>query len=249
MGRSRCSSRLWGPSREIGWETASFTTCPAFLLIWRRWTRLCSAGTYRPPLFGEFGRNQWEYTNYARQAPQALYQPLVRGGTLLRSLRTPHYARLAGCTTGARQKPLIAESSSIRKGGQYNNWFSRLVISGDSKGQYRYSVMVGDEIWTTLTPMTFRKAGFNGVVADFAADRFRATGLFSRISFPLLSGGHRALPVRYQPHRGPSRSRLDRFFYAGDELRQQPQQHGSNESFQGNVFKGALTGGATGSAS
>ena len=37
--------------------------------------------------------------------------------------------------------------------------------------------------------MTFRKAGFNGVVTEYTAERFRATGLFSRISFPSLGTG------------------------------------------------------------
>ena len=44
---------------------------------------------------------------------------------------------------------------------------------------------MGDELFTTLTPLTFRKAGFNGVVTSIA-DRFRVTGLFSRISSPII---------------------------------------------------------------
>ena len=194
------------------------------------------------PLFGEFGRNQWEYTNYARQAHRRYINPASEG-----DLFYDPFGRLI--TRGwlvydwRQTKPLIAESSSIRKGGQYNNWFSRLVISGDSKGQYRYSVMIGDEIWTTLTPMTFRKAGFNGVVADFAADRFRATGLFSRISFPLLSGGTARFQYATNLTAGRVEADLTDSFTLGMNFVNSHNNTGSNESFQGNVFKGALTAG------
>ena len=34
--------------------------------------------------------------------------------------------------------------------------------------------------------MTFRKVGFNGVVTSLNSDRWRATGLFSRISSPII---------------------------------------------------------------
>ena len=57
-------------------------------------------------------------------------------------------------------------------------------MSGDARGQYAYAVTVGKEIRTTLTPMTFSKPRFNGVQVDFAADKYAATVLASRITDP-----------------------------------------------------------------
>ena len=34
--------------------------------------------------------------------------------------------------------------------------------------------------------MTFNKVGFNGVVTSFATGRTRATGLFSRVTLPIV---------------------------------------------------------------
>ena len=73
---------------------------------------------YMPaPLFGEFGRNQWEYTNYARQAHKRYIDPSSEG-----ALFYDPFGRLI--TRGwlvydwRQTKPLIAESSSVRKGAQ-----------------------------------------------------------------------------------------------------------------------------------
>ena len=192
--------------------------------------------------FAEYGRNQWDYTNYARDANRRyidaslagdfFYDPfgrLISRGWLVYDWR--------------QTKPLLAESSAIRKGGQYGSWFNRLVVSGDSKSQYNYSVMVGDEIWTTLTPMTFRKAGFNGVVTDFASDNFRLTGLFSRVSFPVLSGGAARFQNSTNLTAGRAELDLSDYFTLGFNFVNTHNNTGANKSFQGNVLKGALTPG------
>ncbi len=193
-------------------------------------------------LFSEYGRNQWDYTNYARDPNKRYVNPSLEGDYYYDS-----FGRLI--TRGwlvydwRQTKPLLTESSSIRKGGPYGNWFNRLTISGDSKGQYRYSVMIGDEIATTLTPMTFRKAGFNGVVTNFAADNFRLTGLFSRVSFPVLNAG----TARYQHATnliaGRAEADLGDFFTMGLNFVNTHNNTGSKASFQGNVLKGAVTSG------
>tara|TARA_B100001250_G_scaffold278813_1_gene241225 strand:- start:11665 stop:14616 length:2952 start_codon:yes stop_codon:yes gene_type:complete len=136
-------------------------------------------------LFTEYGRRQWKYTNYAKdyyrryvergQEGYYFYDPygdLITRGWLIYDWR--------------QMQPLTSGSSKLTKRGEYANWFNRLLISSDSGGGYNYSITMGDELFTTLTPLTFRKAGFNGVVASIATDRFRATGLFSRISSPII---------------------------------------------------------------
>ena len=136
-------------------------------------------------LFTEYGRRQWQYTNYAKdyyrryvdrgQEGYYFYDPygdLITRGWLIYDWR--------------QTQPLTSGSSKLTKRGEYASWFNRLLISSDSGGGYSYSITMGDELFTTLTPLTFRKAGFNGVVTSIAADRFRVTGLFSRISSPII---------------------------------------------------------------
>ena len=136
-------------------------------------------------LFFEYQRNQWEYTNYAR-SPYMRYQATDQEGEYF-------YDGFGELLTQGwiiydwRQiQPRIAESSRIFKSTRFVRWFDRQVVAADSKGDYSFSIIVGDEINATLTPMTFRKAGFNGVMANLATRRARVTGLFSRISSPVL---------------------------------------------------------------
>ncbi len=136
-------------------------------------------------LFTEYGRRQWEYTNYAQdyfrryvsrsQEGFYFYDPygdLITRGWLVYDWR--------------QTQPLTSESNRLTKRREYLNWFNRLLISSDAGGGYSYSITIGDELFTTLTPMTFRKVGFNGVVTNIDSDRWRATGLFSRISSPII---------------------------------------------------------------
>ncbi|MEW6751660.1 MAG: hypothetical protein AB1505_11900 [Candidatus Latescibacterota bacterium] len=70
------------------------------------------------------------------------------------------------------------------KTSQFSGYFNNLVIASDHKGQYHYAITVGNEIRTTLTPMTFSKPKFNGIQWDVASDKYSATLLLSRISNP-----------------------------------------------------------------
>ena len=136
-------------------------------------------------LFTEYGRRQWEYTNYSReyfrryvsrsQEGFYFYDPygdLITRGWLVYDWR--------------QTQPLTSESNRLTKRREYLSWFNRLLISSDRGGGYSYSITIGDELFTSLTPMTFRKVGFNGVVTSLNSDRWRATGLFSRISSPII---------------------------------------------------------------
>ena len=42
-------------------------------------------------------------------------------------------------------QPRIAESSQIFKASQYMRWFNRQLLAVDSKGDYSFSILVGDE--------------------------------------------------------------------------------------------------------
>jgi len=62
-----------------------------------------------------------------------------------------------------------------------------VLIASDSKGQYRTALTIGDEIRTTLTPLTFSKPIFNGLQWDFQSDKYSFTTLFSRVNYPAAS--------------------------------------------------------------
>ena len=66
----------------------------------------------------------------------------------------------------------------------YHRFFSRLVIAGDRRGASTYRLMVGDEIYTLFTPLTFFKPRYNGLRLDIAGARHGATLLLSRPSDP-----------------------------------------------------------------
>ena len=101
--------------------------------------------------------------------------------------------------------------SSLRLQGNqrpaYRDFFSRLVIASDQRGDGLYRLMVGDEIFTRFTPLTFYKPRFNGVRLDNAGDRRKATLLLARPSNPdeesqtnatTLMAGHLEFDVGHQ---------------------------------------------------
>ena len=133
-------------------------------------------------LYAEYGWRQWEYSNYARNA----YQRYVNTG-----IEGEYFYDVYGnfLTRGWliydwREESPQPFGSSLYKSSRFAGWFSRLVVAADHKGQYHYALTVGDEIRTTLTPMTFSKPKFNGLQWDLAADKYTASLLLSRISAP-----------------------------------------------------------------
>ena len=74
--------------------------------------------------------------------------------------------------------------SVVRKGPNFDRWFSELVVSSMSKGQFYSAVSIGEALRTTLTPLTFSKPAFNGIQWDFAADKYEATIVASRLASP-----------------------------------------------------------------
>ena len=131
-------------------------------------------------LFLEYQWRQWEYTNYARE-PYQRYVNTSREGDYFYDFYGNFITR-GWLIYDWRQDQPQQLGSSIFQNSRFGGWFNSITISGDSKGQYEYAITIGNNIRTTLTPMTFSKPGFNGVQIDFAADKYAATILASRIS-------------------------------------------------------------------
>ena len=135
-------------------------------------------------LFPEYQWRQWETTNYARRH-YLRYFPYGYDGDSFYDLYGKLVAR-GWVIYDWRHTQNQEFGSGILQGSRYGGWFGNLVISGDSKGEYAYRLMIGDKINTVLTPLTFRKSDFNGVRWDFQSDRYEMTMLLSRISMPAL---------------------------------------------------------------
>ena len=144
-------------------------------------------------LFVDYRYRQWEYTNYARDPYQRYVNVFIEG--------EPFYDLYGNYLTRGwliydwNQNQPVQFGSSIYKDPRFNSWFNTITVNSDSHGQYSYSITVGDRIRTTLTPLTFSKPRFNGVQMDFAADKYLATMLFSRVSLPTIGS---------TPNRDPS---------------------------------------------
>ena len=109
------------------------------------------------------------------------------------------------------QNQPLRNGSFIRKApaGQgatnaYAQFFQNLVIASDGHGSNHYRLMVGDEIASQFTPLTFNKPRFNGIRLEAVSDRHEASLILSRPSSPdqsrrsnstHLFGGHTAFRV------------------------------------------------------
>lgn len=94
---------------------------------------------------------------------------------------------------------IMKRPASPERRDTYSSFFSRLVIASDGDGRGTYRLMIGDQIYTHFTPLTFYKPRFNGLRMDYATDRLMASMLLSRPSEPNrdartdvtnLMGGH-----------------------------------------------------------
>jgi hypothetical protein len=123
-----------------------------------------------------------EYSNYARNS----YERYV--STELEGFRT--YDMYGNYITRGFEifdwtiDSPVTSGSIVRKGPKYSSWFSNLVVSSMSKGQFYSSMTIGEAIRTTLTPLTFSKPAFNGMQWDFASDKYQTTIIASRLASP-----------------------------------------------------------------
>ena len=192
-----------------------------------------------PVHFSQWGRQQWEYTNWASRRQQRYVDAALEGD---------YYYDFFGdrITQGwivydwRQTQPVISEASRVGKASRYANWFNRLVLAQDLSGGRGFSIILGDEIRTTLTPMTFSKAGFNGLMTEYSAGRFHATGLFSRISRPMINAGTGVFQTWTNLAAGRATTDVTDFMTFGVTFVNAHHGTGSAEAFEGNAFKGIL---------
>jgi len=76
------------------------------------------------------------------------------------------------------------KGSSIWKGNQYNWLFRSLVVASEGGGGLEMRLMLGDQLETVFTPLTFVKPHFNGLRLDGANDRIKGSLILARPSMP-----------------------------------------------------------------
>ena len=133
-------------------------------------------------LYNEYRWKQWEYSNYARQHYER-YVNITLEGDYFYDLYGNYIGQGWLIFNNSQTQP-SQFGSSVFKSTRFSSWFNGLVVSADTKGQYHYAVTIGSEIRSTLTPMTFSKPRWDGVQVDFAADKYNATAIYSRLSRP-----------------------------------------------------------------
>ena len=139
----------------------------------------------------------YKYTNYA-QEPYERYVSTQLEGLGQYDIFGNYVTRGWRIYEWRQQQPL-AFGSTVFKDSRFGQWFQNLVVASDSKGQYFTSLTIGDQIRTTLTPLTFSRSRFNGVQWDFASDKYEATVLLSRVSEPVrvVQGSNRVQETDY----------------------------------------------------
>ncbi len=136
-------------------------------------------------LYELYGWKQWEYSNYARSHYQG-YVATDREGDPFYDLYGNYLTR-GWLVWDWNQSQPGQFGSSLYKDPRFAGWFSSVLVSSDSRGQFHYAITAGNQIRTALTPLTFSKPIFNGIQMDLATDKYRGTLLFSRISSPVAS--------------------------------------------------------------
>lgn len=193
-------------------------------------------------LYREYRLKQWEYTNYSRNFYRSYLSATLEGDYFydLFGRRVMHGWLVY---EARKEQPRASEGNSLLKGLPYGGNFQNLVIASDSKGQHHFSLTIGDEIATTLTPMTFRKAAFNGVQFHYLQNRYAGTVLLSRISAPLVttSSFDVGLTNATELTAGRLTAQLGDHLTVGGTYVNSHNSRATLERFAGNMFKGFLT--------
>lgn len=82
----------------------------------------------------------------------------------------------------------VGSRSSIGKAGRYD-LFQRNIVAHESYSGWAGRLIIGDEILTQFTPLTFSQAAVNGLRLDVETQRTRFSGIASRYRHPLWTGG------------------------------------------------------------
>ena len=157
------------PYYTTGTEVSPATLVPSV----RKWylpQRLYSLYDWRQDQYSNYAQNNYErYTNvFLEGSPfYDIYGNYITQGWLVYDW-TEDYPDDNG--------------SIITKNPRFSSWFNNLLISSSHAGQFHSSLMVGDGIRTTLTPLTFSKPRFDGIQWDLKTDKYAVTLLTSRVS-------------------------------------------------------------------
>ena len=133
-------------------------------------------------LYQLYGWKNWDYTNYARRQYNRYVDTELEGDRFY-DLYGSYITRGWRIYEWSQAQPTEL-GSGVFKAPEFGSWFNRLVVSSTSRGQFHSSLMVGELIRTTLTPMTFSKPLFDGVQWDLATDKYEMTLLVSRVNNP-----------------------------------------------------------------
>ena len=161
-------SRIQGPGSDLAAADPTF----------RKW--------YVPQeLYSQYGWEQWRYSNYARQQYQR-YTNVALEGSRLYDIYGNYITRGWRIYDWSQDQPR-AFGSTVYKDPRFGSWFSNLLVSSSTRGQFYTALTIGEEIRTTLTPLTFSKPTFNGVQWDFLSDKYAVSIIASRASDPAKS--------------------------------------------------------------
>ena len=197
-------------------------------------------------LYHDYKWRQWEYSNYARQPYDRYVDNRIQGEYFYDSFGD--FLNFGWLIYDWRQDQPLARGSSLFKDRRFSTWFSNVTVSGDSRGEYSYAVTVGSEIRTTLTPLTFSKPRFNGVQLDFAADKYSATVLASRVSDPSIVATNTPNRMTYLTSLigGRATVQVGDFITLGGTLVNARNSNTSLDMFDSNFLAGNLTAGQSG---
>ena len=133
-------------------------------------------------LYAEYQWKQWEYTNYARNRYRR-YVDTANEGDYFYDLYGSYITRGWLIYDWTQTQPQQG-GSNLFKDSKFATFFSNLIIASDQKGQHFLAVTIGNQIRSTLTPMTFSKPAFDGIQVDYQSDKYEMTTILSRISSP-----------------------------------------------------------------
>jgi hypothetical protein len=193
-------------------------------------------------LYQEHGWQSWQYTNYAAERYNRYVDPALWGDSFYDSYGN-FLTRGWLLYEWTEDHPRVSESSSVLKRPEYDGLVKSLIIASDTKGGNSFSITIGDEIFTSLTPMTFRKSVFNGTQMDFQNERLQLTGLFSRISAPgfITAPNTAAFNAYTNLVGGRALWHLNKSLTIGGVLVDAHNGRGQVESFASDRLKGDLT--------
>ncbi len=133
-------------------------------------------------LFREYQWKQWEYSNYARDH-YTRYVTTNLEGDYFYDIYGSYITRGWLVYDWSQTQPQQG-GSNLFKTKRFNSFFSNLVVASDQKGQHNLAISIGDQIRSTLTPMSFSKPAFDGIQIDYQSDKYEVTALLSRVGSP-----------------------------------------------------------------